>query len=66
VLAIPYLESCVRLAPQLLRAWGCLGAIYRELGNKTLAVRAFQKCVELEREGKMKAFFNEQVAALNK
>jgi tetratricopeptide (TPR) repeat protein len=59
-LAIPHLETCVRLKPNYLRAWGCLAAIYKKMGNKQLAQRAFIKCAELETESKMKAYFLEQ------
>lgn len=62
--AIPYLETCVRLSPNFLRAWGCLGAIYKKMGNAQLAMRAFQKCMELEPETKMKEYFHQQVKAL--
>ncbi|MCB0412537.1 MAG: hypothetical protein KDD22_08435, partial [Bdellovibrionales bacterium] len=56
-LAIPHLESCVRLHPNFLRAWGCLGALYRTLGNSQLAKMAFEKCAALETNPKMKEFF---------
>lgn len=32
-MAIPYIENCVRLSPNFLRAWSHLGAIYLKLGN---------------------------------
>lgn len=60
-LAIPHLETCVRLAPNFLRAWGCLGAIYKKMGNSQLSMRAFQKCVDLEPNARMKEYF-EKVA----
>lgn len=62
--AIPYLESCVRLAPNFLRAWGCLGAIYKKMGNAPLAQQAFRKCLELETEPSMQQFFQQQLASL--
>jgi len=61
--AIPHLETCVRLSPNFLRAWGCLGAIYKKLGNPQLAMRAFQKCAELETDTRMKNYFLEQAKA---
>ena len=61
--AIPHLEICVRLSPNFLRAWGCLGAIYKKLDNPQLAMRAFQKCAELETEIRMKDYFLEQAKA---
>lgn len=63
-LAIPHLETCVRLAPNFLRAWGCLGAIYKKMGNPQLSKRAFLKCVELETENKMKEFFLQQANSI--
>ncbi|MDZ4083715.1 MAG: hypothetical protein U1E10_12310 [Bdellovibrionales bacterium] len=59
-MAIPHLEICVRQSPNFLRAWGCLGAVYKKLGNSQLAMRAFQKCAELETESKMKEYFLQQ------
>lgn len=63
-MALPYLETCVRLSPNFLRAWGCLGAIYKKMGNPQLAMRAFQKCAELEPETKMKEYFQQQIKSL--
>jgi tetratricopeptide (TPR) repeat protein len=59
-MAIPCLETCVRLSPNFLRAWGCLGAIYKKMGNPQLSMRAFQKCAELEPATKMKEYFLQQ------
>ena len=59
-IAISYLETCVRLSPNFLRAWGCLGAIYQKMGNPQLATRAFQKCADLEPGTKMKEYFLQQ------
>ena len=36
-MALKYLEKAVKLHPRFIRAWGCLGAIYRSLGNNTLS-----------------------------
>lgn len=58
-MAIPHLETCVRLSPNFLRAWGCLGAIYKKMGNPQLAMRAFQKCAELESDSEMKEYFQQ-------
>ena len=57
VLAIQHLEKCVSLRPNFIRAWGCLAAIARKLGHKNLAERALNKCVGLETNGSMKAYF---------
>jgi len=61
--AIPHLESCVRLHPNFLRAWACLGAIYKQMGNAPLAQRAFAKCAQLETHAEMKQFFTKQSKA---
>ncbi len=63
-MAIPYLETCVRLSPNFLRAWGCLGAIYKKLGNAQLAGRAFHKCAELETDTTMKEYFKQQIGSV--
>jgi hypothetical protein len=39
---------------------GCLGAIYKTIGNPQLAQMAFRKCVELESNLMMKEYFEEQ------
>jgi len=65
VAAIPYLERCLRVRPQFLRAWACLAAISKELDNPQLAATAFQKCVALETNGKMRKFFQEQLELLS-
>lgn len=62
-LAITHLETCVRLHPNFLRAWGCLGAIYKKIGNEQLAQNAFQKCLNIETNEKMKEFFQKQTKA---
>jgi cytochrome c-type biogenesis protein CcmH/NrfG len=54
------LERVVRLRPAFLRAWGCLGMIYKKLGNQPLASRAFKTCMTLETDSEMKKFFKEQ------
>jgi hypothetical protein len=53
----------VRLHPNFLRAWGCLGAIYKKLGNAQLAQMAFQKCAAIETNQNMKNFFLNQAKA---
>ncbi|MSP19165.1 MAG: hypothetical protein EXR74_06295 [Bdellovibrionales bacterium] len=62
-MAIPHLETCVRLHPNFLRAWGCLGAIYKKMGNAQLAQMAFQKCAAIETNQSMKEFFEKQAKA---
>lgn len=63
VMAIPHLETCVRLHPSFLRAWGCLGAIYKKLGNTQLAKMAFEKCAGIETNSTMKEYFLDQAKA---
>jgi predicted Zn-dependent protease len=64
--AIRLLERCVSRHPGFLRAWGCLGAIYEKLGNAPLSAKAFQRCVALESEPGMKAFFKSKVEAVKR
>jgi tetratricopeptide (TPR) repeat protein len=59
--AIKYLEKCVAIRPQLLRAWACLGVAYKGIDNHSLATRAFQKCIALETNPQMKAYFQSQI-----
>ncbi len=59
-LSISHLEASVRLHPNFLSAWGCLGAIYKKLGNIPLSQMAFAKCAKLESNLKMKEFFEAQ------
>ena len=61
--AVSRLERCVQNHPGFLRAWACLGTIYKKLGRETLANRAFRKCVQLEKNPQMRSFFEEQIAA---
>jgi cytochrome c-type biogenesis protein CcmH/NrfG len=62
-MAIPHLETCVRLQPYFLRAWGCLGAIYKKMGNAQLAQMAFNKCASIETNPSMREFFIMQAKA---
>ena len=51
-----YLEQCVRLRPNFLRALACLGAIYKKVGQQQ-ATRVFKRCAVLENNNEMKAYF---------
>jgi tetratricopeptide (TPR) repeat protein len=62
--ALRFLEKCVSLQPNFLRAWGCLAALYESLNNLPLAMRAYQKCAEIETEPRMKEFFNQSLKRL--
>ena len=55
--ALKYLEKAVKLHPTFVRAWGCLGAIYRKLGNETLSKKAFIHAAKLESNPRIKQFF---------
>ena len=57
--SVRYLETAVRLRPNFLRAWGCLGAIYAKMNNEPLASKAFQNCLRLEKEPKMRKYFQD-------
>lgn len=57
------LERCVRIRPVFVRAWGCLGAIYKTVGKVEQSRYAFQMCIKLENSEKMKKFYLEQIGA---
>ena len=59
--AIPHLETCVRLRPNFLKAWACLGALYKQLGNEQLSSYAFEKCITMEGNPVMKDFYQKQL-----
>jgi tetratricopeptide (TPR) repeat protein len=52
-----YLQTCVANRPTFLRAWACLGAIYRATGHTDLSENAFRKCLQLETNPRMIAYF---------
>jgi tetratricopeptide (TPR) repeat protein len=62
--ALLHLETCVRLAPNFLRAWGCLGAIYKKIGNVPFALSAFKRCLEIEKDPYMIDFFKKELEDL--
>lgn len=55
--AAHYLERCVKVAPNFLRAWGCLSAVYKGMNNIQLSQRSLQKCIEIETNPSMKEYF---------
>lgn len=63
--SIFYLERCVRLAPNFLRAWGCLALVYKALGNLQLSQSALRKCIDLESNPNMKHFFKNELSKIN-
>lgn len=63
--AAPYLERCVQLTPNFLRAWGCLAAVYMALDNPQLVRKSLEKCIELETNSTMKNYFNEELKKIS-
>lgn len=63
--AIGSLEMCVRERPQFLRAWGCLGALYRSLGRNDLAAAAFRKCLDIEKDHSMRDYFAAELKSVS-
>lgn len=59
--SIIHLEKSVKAYPNFLRAWGCLGSIYKKIGNEALAARSFKQAIKLESDPKMKAFFKSMI-----
>ena len=57
--AIIYLEKAVKIHDGFIRAWGCLGALYKTLGQTVAYKRAFKKAASLETNPQMKKFFKE-------
>lgn len=55
--ALRYLEQCVRLRPNFIKAKGCLAAVYKELGRNDFAVRLFNECAAKSSDGKIKEIF---------
>ena len=60
--SVRHLDAAILLRPNFLRAWGCLGAIYKKIGNEPLAVKAFQNCLRLETEPGMRQYFTNLLA----
>lgn len=64
--AIIHLEKTVQSHKGFLRAWGCLGALYKSIGQFTQGQQAFLKAAELESESSMRQFFKEQAKICGK
>jgi tetratricopeptide (TPR) repeat protein len=58
---IKLLERCLAVRPNFLRAWACLGTIYKQIGHSSLAIRAFRRCSALETNQRMKSYFKEMI-----
>ncbi len=61
--ALLYLEQCVRLRTNFLRALACLGAVYKKLGQPQQSARIFKRCAALENNNEMKAYFQKLASA---
>jgi hypothetical protein len=64
--AVHYLERCVKISPNFLRAWGCLSVVYKKMNNLPLCQMALQKCIDLESNPTMKEFFIAELHKINK
>jgi tetratricopeptide (TPR) repeat protein len=62
--SVKLLERCVSLHPKFLRAWACLGAIFRKTGHGAAANRCFQQCLKLEPNPSMKRYFQSECEKL--
>lgn len=63
--ALPYLEIAVRECPNFLRAHACLAHAYAKIGAIPQAKALLRKCVALERNQNMKAFFKSELEKLS-
>ena len=59
--AVSYLERCVKLRPNFLRAKACLAAVYKKLGIKNQAEKLLNECAAKTSDPGMKAFFRDFV-----
>ncbi len=55
--AVPLLQKCVDYRPTFLRAWACLAAIHAKRGDVAPAQQALHKCLALEKNPAMYAYF---------
>lgn len=55
--ALKYLESCVRLRPNFIRAKACLAAVYNALNMKDVAARLMSECSAKASDSSTKEFF---------
>ncbi|MEI8011629.1 MAG: hypothetical protein WCI27_03985 [Candidatus Omnitrophota bacterium] len=55
--ALKYLEPCVRLRPNFIRAKACLAMIYKELNKPDMAKRFFDECAASTSSNRTKSFF---------
>jgi predicted Zn-dependent protease len=57
--ALRYLEQCVRLRPNFIKAKACLAAVYKELGRNDFAVRLFKECAAKTHDSTIKGIFTD-------
>jgi tetratricopeptide (TPR) repeat protein len=62
--ALKYLEKCVQLRPNFLKANACLAAIYKELKLKDQAVGLLNKCSSLTSDLNLKKHFEDVIKSL--
>ena len=55
--SLKYLEECVRIRPNFLRASACLAALYKTLDFDAPAARLFKRCAALTTSQNMKKYF---------
>jgi predicted Zn-dependent protease len=60
--AIRLLQRCVNVRPNFLRAWACLAAVYTKHGDTAPAQFALQKCLALEKNPAMRAYFEKMLS----
>lgn len=60
---IKYFVQCVRARPVYQRAWGALGALYKEIGNDALAAEAMRRAIKLESNPAMRKHMEKLIAA---
>jgi|SaaInlStandDraft_2_1057019.scaffolds.fasta_scaffold55994_2 predicted Zn-dependent protease len=60
--SLRYLEKCVSYRKSFLRAWACLGTLYKSVGQKHLANKAYKEAIKLENDKDMKIFLKEQLS----
>ena len=57
--ALRYLEQCVRLRPNFIKAKACLAAVYKDLGRNDFAVRLFKECAVKTSDNTIKGIFTD-------
>lgn len=60
--AIRLLQKCVDKRPSFLRAWACLAAIHAKRGDVAPAQHALHKCLSLEKNPAMHAYFEKMLS----